>query len=143
MSARLLLTLATIGLLTMPARGFAQATGPTVTFTVPVNLTKLSQDITTVHVSCKISSTAITGLDKSRIGGVNLPVSGGQVVTTATVVVTLDLTDNAAGTAATFKCYLSGFSGSLQNYDSFSETQANPAFRVTPTPLALTGSFVW
>ena len=143
MNSRILLTLATIGLLVIPGRVLAQATGPTVTFTVPINVTKLSKDITNLKVACKISSTAISNKDKSRIGGVNLPVSGGQVVTTATVVVTLDLTDNAAGMGATFECELNRFSGSLQNYDSFSETQANPAFRVTPTPVVLSGSFVW
>ena len=143
MSARLLLTLATIGLLTIPARGFAQSTGPTVTFTVPVNVTKLSRDITTVRVSCAISSLAIVGQTKKRVESVDVPVSGGQAVTTVTVVWAWALLDNAAGVAATYECSLLGFSGSLQNYDSFSETQANPAFQVTPTPVALSGSFVW
>ncbi|MEK6689540.1 MAG: hypothetical protein AABZ01_13910 [Gemmatimonadota bacterium] len=143
MSARILLTLATIGLLTIPGRGFAQATGTAVTFTMPVNVTKLSRDITTVRVSCAISSAAIVGMNKTRAGSVDVPVSGGQAVATATVVVAPDLLDNAAGVAATYECSLLGFSGSLQNYDSFSETQALPAFRVTPTPVAVKGSFVW
>ena len=88
-------------------------------------------------------SLAIVGQIKKRAESVDVPVSGGQAVTTVTVVWAWALVDNAAGVAASYECSLLGFSGSLQNYDSFSETQANPAFQVTPTPVALSGSFVW
>jgi hypothetical protein len=116
-----------------------------VTFTVPLNITQLSPDITKVAVYCRITGPAITTRSGNIGAQVELVPQGGQVVTTATVVVTWPLTDmtDPTGTQANYDCLLSGFSNSLQRWDRFYEEQATPVFRLKPTPPALTGTFTW
>jgi len=123
----------------------AEAQVGDVTFTVPLNLTQMSPDITKVAVWCKITGPAIHTRSGNIQAQVELVPQAGQLVTTATVVVAwvnTDMTD-PTGTQATYSCSLSGFSNSLQRWDIFSETQATPVFRLKPTPAELTGTFVW
>ena len=127
---------------TRPAE--AQTVGD-VTFTVPLNITQLSPDITKVAVWCKITGPGIN----TRTGNIGAQVefvpSGGQVVTTASVVVAYPAGDmtNPAGQQATYACTLSGFSNSLQRWDVFREDHATPVFRLKPTPPELSGTFIW
>jgi len=122
----------------------AQTVGD-VTFTVPLNITQLSPDITKVAVWCKITGPAITNRSGYIGTQVELVPQGGQVVTTATVVVSWPPTDltNPTGTQASYSCALSGFNNLLQRWDNFREDQPTPAFRLKPTPTELTGTFVW
>jgi hypothetical protein len=122
----------------------AQAVGD-VTFTVPLNITQLSPDITKVYVWCRITGPAIHTRSGNIQAQVELVPQGGQVVTTATVVVawvTTDMTD-PTGTQASYSCSLSGWSNSLQRSDIFREDHPTPAFRLKPTPTEFTGTFVW
>jgi hypothetical protein len=122
----------------------AQAVGD-VTFTVPLNITQMSPDITKVAVWCRITGPAIHTRSGNIQAQVELVPQVGQVVTTATVVVAwvnTDMTD-PTGTQASYTCSLSGFSNSLQRWDIFREDHPTPAFRLKPTPTELTGTFVW
>ena len=116
-----------------------------VTFTVPLNITQMSPDITKVAVWCKITGPAITTRSGNIGAQVELVPQGGQVVTTATIVIPWPLTDmtDPTGTQASYSCSLSGFSNSLQRWDIFREDHPTPAFRLKPTPTELTGTFVW
>jgi len=144
MNARIVVVALTACLVAAPNLVVAQTTtGSDVTFKVPLNLTQVSSDIAKVAVWCVISSTAITTRDGKLSKQEDLPVSGGQLVTTATVVVAVSGLDNPVGKVAGYECRLSGFSTSLQRWDVFSETQTVPAFRLSPTPAVLQGSFVW
>jgi len=122
----------------------AQTVGD-VTFTVPLNITQMSPDITKVAVWCKITGPAITSRSGNIGAQVEIVPQAGQVVTTATVVVPWPPTDltNPAGTQASYSCSLSGYSNSLQRWDIFREDHPTPAFRLKPTPTELTGTFVW
>lgn len=146
-------SVAVVGLcLTMtPIASSGQATDPTITFTMPLNLTKISSDIEKIAVYCRIQSAAILTSDNRVWAQVEFPVRSGQVidntfqqVTSATVQVkATNLDVNALGKPASYECILSGFSTSLQRWDTFQESHTVAAFRLTPTPQSLTGSFVW
>lgn len=71
----------------------AEAQVGDVTFTVPLNLTQMSPDITKVAVWCKITGPAITTRSGNIGAQVELVPQGGQIVTTATVVVAWPPTD--------------------------------------------------
>jgi hypothetical protein len=129
-----------------------------VTFEVPLNLTKLWGEITKVAVWCTISSDVLLGTRDKKLGAqLELPVSSGQVVTTARVVVpvpstaftdpTMTITSGPTGQPASYQCSLSGFSMLPTDYGGgwnlFNAESKNPAFHLTPTPSAITGSFVW
>jgi hypothetical protein len=123
----------------------AEAQVGDVTFTVPLNLTQMSPDITKVAVWCRITGPAIHTRSGNIQAQVELVPQAGQVVTTPTVVVAwvnTDMTD-PTGTQASYTCSLSGFSNSLQRWDVFREDHPTPAFRLKPTPTELTGTFVW
>ena len=123
----------------------AEAQVGDVTFTVPLNLTQMSPDITKVAVWCRITGPAIHTRSGNIQAQVEFVPQAGQVVTTATVVVAwvnTDMTD-PTGTQASYSCSLSGFSNSLQRWDVFREDNPTPAFRLKPTPTELTGTFVW
>ena len=126
----------------------AQAPGGDVTFKVPLNLTKLSTDITKVRVSCRLTSTALVAVNSSgqlthdMVVGTDVPVSNGQVVTTATLVFSNFTLTNPAGVSASYQCTLMGFDNT-GNGSNFSESSADPRFRLTPTPAPLPGTFTW
>jgi hypothetical protein len=143
----------------------AAASSNTITFTVPVNLTQLLPDVTRVRVGCEIHSVAIT-VNRQSVKGqppgsgpgivsnsVEVPVSGGQVVTTATVVVSVaGVLEDPVGKAASAICFITGYSNSLQRWVGFNHCQSNgipdcteAAFRVTPPAFQLnnTVQFTW
>jgi uncharacterized protein YaaQ len=135
--------------LALTTASFAQSSD--VTFAVPVNLTKLSSSISKITIFCTIDSAALpprgTAQNAPHLvqNQVDVPVSGGQVVTTVNVVVAVASLDLSKGTSATYACKLSGYSDRLKNYGLFSDnppsTQAE--FKVSPTPADLNGSFNW
>jgi len=156
--------LSTIALLVSPVIGAAQAGSPgDITFTVPVHLTQLSIGVSKVRVTCSITSEAIT-VNREVVGkSVNGPatgpgsvskseefaVSGGQVNTTATLVVsTAGVRDNPAGKLANYACRLDGFSVAQQRFVPFNYAlpiaDTEPALRLNYNgPVAQTGSFTW
>lgn len=149
MMSRCLIAVVTSCLLVMPNSSGAQASSGDVTFRLPLNLTQLSSDLAKIAVFCRIRSTAIppTGKSSGTAGQLykqeEFPVTGGQLVTTAVVVVPVSGLDNPIGKTATYECLITGFSTSLQRWDSFAEAQTNAVFRLSPTPPPMTGSFVW
>jgi hypothetical protein len=171
MASRIVTAIVSTTLLVAAETGVAQTTTPPpilgnmeptysgltsgdVTFELPLNLTQVDSDIMKVEVKCFITSEAITphsaaglvyGGDGRVLGGmVELPVDGGQLVTTAQIVVpTNNRLVDPIGKSATYACQIRGYSIGQQNWGEFSETHSIPAFRLTPTPEVLTGTFTW
>jgi hypothetical protein len=120
-----------------------------VTFQVPLNLTGLSPDITKVQVDCTITSAALPvtqarAVEGSARGFTEPPASGGQVVSTVTVVVPITTLDTSGGkTTAHYSCRLTAFSQTLGSYGKFDPAASVPAFRVSPVPADITGTFTW
>ena len=126
-----------------------------VTIRVPLNLTQLAPDISRVRVICTVRSPVVRSssnilVDEALIaapaGARYVVVSGGQAVATLDVAVPIpasSFTGPAVGQNATWECALTGFSTSGNRWDAFNATHANPAFRLSPTPGAITGNFTW
>lgn len=147
---RILATVLAVGLFAVAPASVAQTTSGDVTFEMPLNLTDMSSDIIKIQVACSITSDAIPpnqpgpkGASRTVKAQIELPVTGGQLVTTAKVVVPVSGLDNPIGKTANYKCSITGYSASLQRWNWFSEADPTPAFRLMPTPERFTGSFVW
>jgi hypothetical protein len=141
MISRILATTVTLCALATPRLCVAQSD---VTFKVPLNLTQVSSDIAKVAVFCQITSTAIVSNSMGKLQKQEeIPVTGGQLVMTVTVVIAVSGLDNPVGKTANYVCLLSGFSNLLQQWYPFSSTSTNPTFRLTPTPAGLSGTFNW
>ncbi len=123
-----------------------------VTFEVPVNLTRLSSYVSKVAVTCQFGSTidpnigttsGATGVLYKRV---ELPVSAGQVVTTVPVVVTVpSTTDFKPEQSLMYQCALTALSsepGVGSGWQPF-DPKNGTSFNVSPTPLPITGKFVW
>jgi hypothetical protein len=147
--------------------GPAAAEDSDITFQVPLNLTQLAADISKVAVTCVVIDPSdyhnspygnnTLGMDLGGIpvqGGVwglnklEVPVVGGEVHTTGTVVITVSDTQSwhpadHIGKGLLYYCSLKGFSSRLQSWDFFSETQVINAFRVSPTPEPIQSPFTW
>jgi hypothetical protein len=123
-----------------------------VTLKVPVNLTKLGPDVTRIKVQCSIQSNAITAGENLEYLGTStntvlqvqeFPVSGGQVVTTASFVFAFTKLDNPVGKTAAAGCNLVGWSESQLRYLQFGPGETNPSFRVTSTVAGINSYFDW
>jgi hypothetical protein len=152
MISRILAAIVTASLLAAAVTSVAQTTSGDVTFELPLNLTQVSSDIVKVQVACSITSEAIppnTPTPDGRLIGklanqIELPVTRGQLVTTARIVIaTAGALNDPIGKSATYDCSILGFSQSQQSWNRFEENSGIPAFRLTPTPARLTGSFTW
>jgi hypothetical protein len=142
MSIRRHVAMSVIGLLVTSGVASSQSNND-VTFRIPVNLTRLSPELASVSVNCSISSSSLPD-KKSVYGGVSLPVVGGQVQTTATVVVAVPpLSYSPFGpTGAGYECTIWGVDkASRVHY--FQANGPTPESRVSPTPPKLTGNFMW
>jgi hypothetical protein len=126
-----------------------------VTFEMRLDLTRLAPDITKVMVTCSITSDAFPTRSDGRPGGVGaqleLPVSAGQLVTTARVVVPITVDkfkmdpvtkrkQDPTGTSAEYQCDLMGFIGGVLQVPN--ETSPNP-LHLSSAPAPITGKFVW
>lgn len=126
----------------------AQTTPPNVTFEVPLNLTRLHNEIEKVSVRCSITSNALNGHRVRHVES-EVPVSQGAV--TQIVQVTVNLTDqdflshmNPSGQTASHSCELWAFNAASSRWGKFrSGSSTSDAFALTPAPTALSGSFVW
>jgi hypothetical protein len=165
MTQRMSIVFLTAAVLAVPVMAAAQNPGD-ITFTVPVTLTQLSSGVSKVRVSCAILSDAIT-VNRQVSNGANriptgpgmisaqqeIPVTGGEVHATATLVVsTAGVLDNPLGKAATYACGLDGFSVAQQRFVPFNYAlpieDTEPALRLTvpggqPAPLRVGGTFTW
>lgn len=142
MNVRTVAALSGICLLIAVVVASAQATND-VTFKIPVNLTRLSQELTQVNITCEISSSRLPDR-KPVFSGVLLPVVNGQVVTTATFVAAvppLTYSPSTGGTAA-YECTIFGVDGQSRAH-LFQQDSPDPVARVSPTPAPLRGSFLW
>ncbi|MDH4152375.1 MAG: hypothetical protein OEV01_01180 [Nitrospira sp.] len=163
----MLLTITVMVLLSFVSLVFGEANAQTipgdVTFEVPLNLTRLTSDITKVRVECSITSDAFpkqpeTKVNQIKIIGaqVELPVLAGQLVTTARVIVPITADDfvdpvtmirqDPTGKSAKYQCDLWGFTGVWQVFTGFSQVpdEKNPnPIRLSPAPAPISGTFTW
>ena len=115
-----------------------------VTFEVPVKLTQLSPELQKISLQCQIKSEAIVAPVPGQVIGTDeVPVVGGQVITTMRVVITLDATALKApvGKPASYTCDILGRTAT--GLGGFTDTAQNPVYQLKPTPVSLTGTFVW
>ncbi len=155
MITRIFSTIVATCLLAASGSNTAQTTSGDVTFRLPLDLSQLSSDIAKIAVACSISSDAIPQgpnppLDPKGVPmrpklakQVEIPVSAGQLVTTAIIVVPVSGLDNPVGKTANYDCSITGYSTALQQWSRFEEGHTTAAFRLSPTPPYITGSFVW
>lgn len=124
-----------------------------VTFEVPINLTRLSPYLSKMAVTCKFGSRIDPGMGTTSSGTdvlsnrVELLVSAGQVVTPVHVVVTVPSTPLfKPGQSLMYECALTALSSepmTVSGWQPFSPKANGTSLTVSPTPLPITGSFVW
>jgi hypothetical protein len=132
----------------------AQTIPGDVTFEVPVNLTRLSPYLSKVAVTCQFGSTidpniGTVGMTSGATGVlykmVELPVSAGQVVTTALSWSQCHPPDFKPGQSLMYQCALTALSsepGVGSSWQPF-DPKNGASFNVSPTPLPITGKFEW
>jgi hypothetical protein len=113
----------------------AQTNPGDIAFTVPVNVTQLFPDIAKIRVTCGVESEAITlgrrevkgVLEPGRVSNaVELPVSGGQVVTSVNIVVSVaGVLENPTGKTARYVCSLDGYSSAQQTWKPFNHCMSS------------------
>ena len=134
-------------LLLAPAPLAAQSVSAEVTLKVPLNLTQFGPDLAKVRVGCTITSDAITNRDANHAISktAEVPVSGGQVVTTASVVFAFTNLDNPTGKEAKIVCAPPfGWSTSQQTWIQITGGNTNPSFKlVGPALDFIYSSFTW
>jgi hypothetical protein len=143
-----------LGTALLAISGAAVAQSSDVTIRVPLNLTQLAADISRLRVQCSVTSDAF-GYDSGgrRIydapsGERVINVSNGRVVTTLDVLVPISSSQFVGptiGQGASYECVLDAFSTSQQQWDVFSLSHSNPAYRVVLSPVIslIQGSFTW
>ena len=115
-----------------------------VTLEIPVNLTKLSPQITKVGVSCTFTSDGVVYINAGpRIAQDQLPVVNAQMISTFRVVFELKAEDLKApiGKTAEYQCSL--FASTSNVNAAFSEDDPASPFYLKPTPRTIVGTFVW
>ena len=151
MTSRLSLAILVACLVAAPDVAVAQVPGGDVTLKVPMNLTKLSTELAKVRVSCQVDSTALRYDEQGRTTTTifadsgYIPVSNGQVITTASIVFSkFSLMNNPAGVTATYSCSLDAVDrAGLEGLLTTTRPQIYPQFTLTPTPAVLRGTFTW
>jgi hypothetical protein len=141
--------LMTITLLAVPGASTAQTASADVTVKIPVDLKNFGPDLAKVKVECTIISDAITNgtgagnhyMTKAQ----ELPMSGGAVNTTVSIVFNFTQLDNPVGKPAQLSCNLLGWSTSAQSWiGSPDPNQSNPSFRTIGAIKTSDGSgFSW
>ena len=133
----------------------AQQSPVEVTFELPLNLTRLPTGIPKVKVSCDLSSQAIMDSianpvtrSHTRTVELEIPVSQGQVIQIAQLVISLDPQelDDPSGKQANYNCMLRAFDPNLQAWLLFSGSSGSARTTtviLTPAPAPITGAFVW
>jgi hypothetical protein len=134
-----------MAMLAVPASSAAQTAEAEVTLKVPVNLTQLGPDVSKIRIGCTIRSVAIsTGNANGEVTNTQeIPVSGGQVVTTASLAFSFTRLDNPVGKSAFITCSLDGWSAPQQAWIQFTGGATNPSFRISPSLGLIGGAFAW
>ena len=123
-----------------------------VTFEVPINLTRLSSALTKVAVTCMFGPTIDPNKGITSYGGdvlsnrVEFPVSAGQVVTTARVVIAAPATPlYKPGTVLAYECALSALSSDPMagGWQPLGGKVPVASLQVSPVPLPIKGTFTW
>lgn len=123
-----------------------------VTFEVPINLTRLSSALTKVAVTCMVGRTIDPnkGFTSSGIdilsNRVEFPVSAGQVVTTARIVIAAPATPlYKPGEVLTYECALSGLSSDPMagGWQPLGGKVPVASLQVSPVPVPIRGTFNW
>ena len=146
-------TMMGLAVLAFAAPAGAQQAPVEVTFNVPLNLTRLAGNIPKVRVRCELNSGAFADSASSallrpyqRTVQLEIPVSQGDVVQTAQLVVTLQPgeLDNPSGKQANYECDLRAFDATQQAWLFFgTRTGSQSHAELTPAPAPITGAFVW
>ena len=150
--------------LMLPGFASAQTIPGDVTFEVPLDLTRLAPEVRQIDIICYITGDGIpnpragargAGAQGRFSGHVVLDIVRGRLVTMANVVVPVQTTDYQilTGKTANYQCMITAYSagirvargsgGSPAGWGFLDANSTNPAFRFSPTPQPLTGSFVW
>ena len=144
-------------MITTPRSVAAQTVVTTITFSIPLNLTRLSPDLARVRLVCailpggslvysKYENDAISTFDVNALPKADLPVVGGQVQATLSVDYPIWdgwLKSGISGSTNQYECRLQGFSMASQSWDFFSATPKDPSFLLTPAPAPIKGSINW
>ena len=136
-------------------------------FEVPINLTRLSPSLTKLAVTCAFGrdpksltiypnmGTTISGTDVfSKSSGtdvlsnrVEFPVSAGQVVTTARVVIAAPATPtHKPGAVLNYECALSALSSDPlagSGWHQLGEKVPVTSLQLSPVPVPIKGTFTW
>jgi len=131
----------------------AQTIPGDVTFEVPVNLTRLSPYLSKVAVTCMFGPRIDPNMGMTSQGTdvlsnrVELPVSAGQVVTTARVVIAIPTTPlYKPEQVLTYQCTLSALSSEPMagsGWQPLDQKAPVASLQVSPTPLPITNTFNW
>lgn len=114
-----------------------------VTVNVPINLTQLGPEITKIKLFCSITSVAITNAPNNTVKkDQELPVSGGQVVTTASLLFSITGLDNPVGKQFTVACNTQAYSSTSSSWGDLNDTATNPSFKVS-SPMRNGLTFTW
>jgi hypothetical protein len=118
------------------------------TLEIPVNLTKLHPDVQQVQANCNLYSAGIvvgtiSSNNPTRVGRDQVPVMGGQVVSTFRVLFELpaEVMKDPIGKTANYECHLNGYTS--KGWSGFSEDDPASPMYMKPAPKPITGSFVW
>jgi hypothetical protein len=131
----------------------AQTIPGDVTFEVPINLTRLSPYLSKVAVTCMFGTTIDPNMGMTSSGTdvlsnrVELPVSAGQVVTTARVVVAVPSTPLfKPGQILNYQCDLSALSSEPMagsGWQPLGQKAAAVSLQVSPSPFPIKNTFIW
>jgi hypothetical protein len=144
MNTRFIPSVAVAILMMIPSTGSAQVSAE-VTLEMPIELAKLSPDITKVRVECRIFSYAIPASTPNRtaIQSKEFPVVDGALRTMVYLPFSFTGLENPVGQQADLGCTLTGWSQAQQKWDQFRESHPDPVFRTNPTLNTVNGRFVW
>ena len=142
--------LATMVVAGSPGEGSAQSMAAELAFKVPINMTQLSPDIAKLRLLCSVSSDAITTATNRIVSAPSqeFTVTGGQYISTATVVFSFTALDNPVGKIGFVTCHLFGsLTSSPTVFNAFSTTATNPAYKISTssglTTLTINDQFTW
>lgn len=130
----------------------AQTIPGDVTFEVPLNLTRLSPYLSKVAVTCMFGPKIDPNMGMTSQGTdvlsnrVELPVSAGQVVTIARVVIAVPSTPlYKPRQVLNYHCALSALSSDpkASGWIPLGQKAVPTSLQISPSPLPITGTFTW
>jgi len=145
MGTRTILATATLLASLVAATAFAQSTSGDVTFEVPVNLSRLHPDISTLAVECTAADRPDVSQNKDTPRGRReFNVTNGLGSDTLMVTVPTASRGWRLGTVVYYECRLRGLNRRSGEWREFAEKdKVGSPFLVTPTPAPIKGEFTW